>query len=111
MILFISAQQDNLASPVNPRFGRCPFLVRFDTESNQWEAFANPGASRSGGAGVAAAQFVIDHQANAVLSGDFGPNAAGAFLAANIELRRFTGDTATVQQAVDQFLNGKLPAV
>jgi len=45
----------------------------------------------------------------AVISGDFGPNAAGVLRAANIEMLLFTADTETVQQAVDQYMQGKLP--
>jgi predicted Fe-Mo cluster-binding NifX family protein len=43
-----------------------------------------------------------------VVSGDFGPNASRAFQAANVEMRRFTDSTTTVQEAVDHFVQGKL---
>ena len=109
MILLISAQQEHLDGPINDRFGRTPWLIKMDTDTKEWKAFPNPGAMQSGGAGVAAAQFVIDQKANAVISGDFGPNAANAFRAAKIAMHRFTSDVSTVQQAIDQFLEGKLP--
>jgi predicted Fe-Mo cluster-binding NifX family protein len=110
MILLISSQQPSLEGPTDDRFGRSPWLIKVDTDTNQWEAFPNPGASQSGGAGVAAAQFVIDQKADAVVSGDFGPHAAGAFRAAKIEMRLFTRDISTVQQAIDDFRHDKLPA-
>jgi len=109
MILIISAQQPSLEGPTDDRFGRSPWLIRIDTDTNQWEAFENPGASQSGGAGVAAAQFVIDQKASVVISGDFGPNAANAFRAANIEMRLFTKEVLTVKDAVDRFKQGLLP--
>jgi len=101
--LIISAQNSSLESQVDRRFGRCAWLILFDTDTNQWEAFQNPGASQSGGAGVAAAQFVVDKKADVVLSGDFGPNASRAFQAAKIGMQRFTDSTTTVQEAVNQF--------
>ncbi len=110
MILFISAQQPFLDSPVDERFGRSPWLVKIETETYHWEALPNPGASQSGGAGVAAAQFVIDHKASAAISGDFGPHAAGALRAASVEMRLLNSDGSTVQQAVQSFLQGKLRA-
>lgn len=110
MILVISAQQPQIDSPVDDRFGRSPWLIKMDTDTNRWEAFPNPGASQSGGAGVAAAQIVIDQHANTVISGDFGPHAASAFQAATIEMRLFSKDTSTVQQAIDHFKQNKLPA-
>jgi predicted Fe-Mo cluster-binding NifX family protein len=109
MILMISAQEPLLEGPTDGRFGRSPWLIKIDADTNQWETFENPGASQSGGAGVAAAQFVIDQKASVVISGDFGPNAAGAFRAANIEMRLFTQEVSTVKDAVDFFKRGSLP--
>jgi len=108
MILLISAQEPQLAGPVDHRFGRSLWLVKVDTGTNQWEAFSNPGASQSGGAGVAAAQFVIDQKANVVISGDFGPHAATAFRQANISMYLLTDEISTVKQAVDNFKEEKL---
>lgn len=109
MILLISAQQPQLDSPIDDRFGRSPWLIQMDTETHQWEAFPNPGATQSGGAGVAAAQFVINLKVDVVISGDFGPNAASAFRTAAISMHLFAGDISTVQQAIDYFTQGKLP--
>lgn len=109
MIIVISAQNSALDSMVDHRFGRSPWLIRMDTDNHQWEGFHNPGVEQSGGAGIAAAQFAIDQNANVVLSGDFGPHAAGAFRAANIEMRIFTKDITTVQQAIDGLESGILP--
>lgn len=109
MILLISAKQQWIDSPIDNRFGRSPWLIKTDTQTNHWEAFPNPGVSQSGGAGVAAAQFVVDQKADAVISGDFGPNAANVFRAAHIKMNLFTGDVTTVQQAVEAFKQGSLP--
>jgi predicted Fe-Mo cluster-binding NifX family protein len=108
MIVIISAQNPSLDSSVDNRFGRSPWLVRLDTATNQWEAFQNPGASQSGGAGVAAAQFSIDQHAHAVISGDFGPHAASALRAGKVEMRLFAQDVVTVQQAADRLASGEL---
>lgn len=107
MKIVISAQDGKMESQVDQRFGRCQWLIVFDTETNEWEACENPGVSQSGGAGVAAAQFVADQKADVVMSGDFGPNAARAFSASNIEMRRFTDEIKTVQDAINQFIKDK----
>jgi len=109
MILLISAQEPQLTGPVDHRFGRSLWLIKTDTGTNQWEAFSNPGASQSGGAGVAAAQFVIDQKADVVISGDFGPHAANAFQQAGISMHLLTDQISTVKQAIDNFKEGKLP--
>jgi predicted Fe-Mo cluster-binding NifX family protein len=109
MQILISSQKDELSSPVDERFGRAPWLINFDTETNEWKAYQNPGVNYSSGAGVAAAQFVIDQKAEVVISGDFGPHAAKTFQAAKIEMRLFTENVVTVQDAIDQYQNSKLP--
>jgi predicted Fe-Mo cluster-binding NifX family protein len=108
MILIISSTQPESDKPVEHRFGRSPWLLKVDTQSSKWESFANPGANQSGGAGVAAAQYVIDLKADAVISGDFGPNAANAFRAGNVKMYLFSDEILTPQQAADVLLNGKL---
>lgn len=108
MILLISAQQPESQSPINERFGRTEWLMKYDSETAQWQSLTNPGSQRSGGAGVAAAQFVIDQKADVVISGAFGPNAAGAFRAANITMSLFSKEVKTVQQAAEYFLQDKL---
>ncbi|HNR46468.1 MAG TPA: NifB/NifX family molybdenum-iron cluster-binding protein [Anaerolineaceae bacterium] len=110
MIVIISAQQAQLDGPIDVRFGRCSWLLRIDTDTRQWQAFQNPGINQSGGAGVAAAQFAIDQHANAVISGDFGPNAANALRAAGVEMYRLVDGASTPQQALDLYTQGKLIA-
>lgn len=110
MVLMISAQQPQLDSPTDDRFGRSTWLVKMDTATNQWEAFPNPGAGQSGGAGVAAAQFVINQHVDSVISGDFGPNAYNALQAANIAMYLF-GTSNTINNAIEQFKAGKLECV
>ena len=110
MIIIVSAEKSQLESPTDDRFGRSPWLIKIDTETDQWQAFPNPGASQSGGAGVAAAQFVIDQKVNVVISGDFGPHAADAFRAANVAMLLFGKEISTVQQVIDHFKQNKLLA-
>ena len=109
MIAILSAQDQYLESFKDDRFGRCPWFIKIDTVTNQWEAFPNPGVDHPNGAGVAAAQFVIEQKAEVVISGDFGPHAVKAFQAAKIEMRLFNKTTATVQEALDLFKNNQLP--
>ena len=66
MNLIISAQNPTIESPVDTRFGRSQWLILVDADTKQWKAFQNPGVSQSGGAGVAAAQFVVDQNAEVV---------------------------------------------
>ncbi|MBC7341423.1 MAG: NifB/NifX family molybdenum-iron cluster-binding protein [Clostridia bacterium] len=86
MRLAVTSQGSQLESPVDPRFGRCAYLVVLDLDTGSWEAIVNPGANASGGAGIQTAQLVVDLGANAVATGNIGPNAMAVLNSAGIQV-------------------------
>lgn len=110
MKIILTATSPNIDSNVDPRFGRAAYLVIMDTETNEWKAHNNPGVGAPGGAGIQVAQFVADQQAEAVLSGDFGPNACDALRSAGIRMYVY-GDCHTIREAVERFKAGWLQQI
>ncbi len=108
MNIMLSTQGKTLNSPVNPRFGRSPFFIQFNTDTDEWAAYENPAQSQSGGAGVAAAQFLIDHDTSVAISGRFGPNAHSALTAAGIQMLSFSDEGQTAQDVIDAYQQGRL---
>lgn len=108
MLLMITSQDKDLQSQPNPQFGRTPYFIKYNLENDDWEALENAAQSESGGAGVAASQFVINHQVSAVISGRFGPNAYHALKAAGLELWTFEPDCVSVEQVIEQYKKGLL---
>ena len=104
MKIVVSAQGDTLDAPASPVFGRCPIYIFVDTESMQFEAVPNPAMNQGGGAGIQAAQFVVERGAQAVLSGNLGPNAFEVLRAAGIP--SYLVPEGTVRQAVEAFKAG-----
>jgi len=109
MKIAVAATDNNLESPVDPRFGRCPWFIIVDADTLEFEAVENPGVSAGGGAGVQAAQMVASKGAQAVVAGNFGPNAHQALSAADIQLYPFVG--GTVKGAVEAVKEGKLSPI
>ena len=107
MQVVITAQGSALDAEPSPVFGRCPVFLFVDAETRQVEALENPAAAASGGAGIQAAQLVVDRGAGAVITGRLGPNAARVLEAAGIEIRRLEGRTAG--EALERFIAGELP--
>lgn len=66
----------------------------------------NPGAAVGGGAGVRAAQTVLDEKVEAPISEDVGPNAYAVLKAASLPVYVF--NSGTVRQAVEAFKSGQL---
>jgi len=75
----------------------------------QFEAVPNPAMSAGGGAGIQAAQFVIERGAQAVLTGNVGPNAFNVFQAAGVPI--YLVEEGTVREAVEAYKGGRLQAV
>jgi predicted Fe-Mo cluster-binding NifX family protein len=110
MKIVVTATAPDLEAAVDPRFGRGAYFVSIDTETLQWQAHENQGVNAAGGAGSQAAQFVAQQGAQAVISGDFGPNAYLALVAAEIKMY-LLGPSKTVSEAVANFTAGKLERV
>ena len=110
MKLIVTATAPELEAPVDPRFGRGAYFIVVDGETLQWQAHENQGVNAAGGAGSQAAQFVAQQSADAVISGDFGPNAHLALAAAEIKMY-LLGPSKTVSEAVANFTAGKLAQV
>jgi predicted Fe-Mo cluster-binding NifX family protein len=109
MRIAVTANGADLDAPASPVFGRCTTYILVDTETMQYEAVANPAVSAGGGAGVQAAQFVIERGAQAVVTGNVGPNAFGVFRAGGIPVYLFKG--GTVRQAVEAYKRGLLSSI
>jgi predicted Fe-Mo cluster-binding NifX family protein len=77
-----------------------------DTDSLEYEALPNPAMSQGGGAGIQAAQFVVNQGAQAVLSGNLGPNAFDVLRAAGV--LGYLVPEGTVRQVVQAFNSGQL---
>lgn len=106
MKVVVTANGADLDAPISPIFGRCARYILVDTETMQYETLANPALGAPGGAGIQAAQFVIEHGAQAVLTGNVGPNAYGVFQAAHVPV--FLLGNSTVHNALEAYKKGLL---
>jgi len=108
MKIVVSATGQTLDDPVDPRFGRCAYLLFVDSESMDFEAIDNAGAGASGGAGIATGQTVVDKGAQVVITGNIGPNAHRVLSGAGIEV--ITGAYGTVREMIEKYKGGTLRA-
>ncbi len=106
MQIVVSASGHDLDAPMSQVFGRCPTFLFVDSETLAYKAVPNPAVSAPGGAGVQAAQYIVDQGAQALISGNVGPNAFAVFRA--VELPVYACSEGSVRQAVAALIEGRL---
>lgn len=106
MMVCVTAAAGDLNAQVDPRFGRCQYFVFADSDTMAFEAIANEATAAPGGAGIQAAQTVVNKGVAVLISGNIGPNAYQVLSAAGVKIA--TGAYGTVKEAIELYKNGKL---
>jgi len=103
----VTSQGTDLDSRVDPSFGRAKYFVLVDTDSGEFSAHDNQqNLNAPQGAGIQAARNVAELGAEAVITGNVGPNAFATLQAARVEIH--IGASGSVGDAIRQFQDGRL---
>ncbi len=95
-----------MESTVCESFGRTPYFLIYDTESAESIFLDNSAAASQGGAGIKAAQTIVDNNANVLLTPRCGENAADVIKAAKIEIYKTMNNS--ILENINAFNDGKL---
>ncbi|RJP64976.1 MAG: dinitrogenase iron-molybdenum cofactor biosynthesis protein [Candidatus Abyssobacteria bacterium SURF_17] len=107
MKIAITAQGDQMDSPVDPRFGRAKWFAVIDTETGSHRFVDNAqNFAAAQGAGIQAGSNVAKLGVGAVVTGNVGPKAFATLHAAGIKV--YLGANGTVQDALNQYTAGTL---
>ena len=108
MKVAVSSTGPGLADPLDPRLGRCEYLLIVDADTMEFEAIRNENKTRGGGAGIQTARDIAERGATVVLTGNCGPNAHETLTAAGVQV--ITGMAGSVQDALDFWKRGGVAA-
>ncbi len=86
MKIAITSTGNSPASKIDSRFGRCSYLVFYDTDTHSTEYMPNHGKENIEGAGPATAQLVASRGVKKVVSGEFGSKVKSIFDSLQIQL-------------------------
>ncbi|MBV5339933.1 MAG: NifB/NifX family molybdenum-iron cluster-binding protein [Deltaproteobacteria bacterium] len=107
MKIAVTTSGDNLAAPLDSRFGRAARILVYDTVTKGFQMIDNTqNLNAAQGAGIQAAQTVANAGANALITGHCGPKAFRVLHAAGIKV--YNCEAATVGDALNQLEDGKL---
>lgn len=103
MKIAVSSQGPSAGDLFDHRFGRAPYLLVYDTQSEAWNSFDNAeNREAQSGAGIGAATKVAETGATVVVTGRVGPKAEQALGAAGITV--YLANAETVEAALKQYL-------
>lgn len=106
MKIIIPVENTNDETLVCLSFGRAPFFMIFDTETNDSQFIDNPAANSQGGAGIKAAQTIVDNKAEAVIAYQCGQNAADVLKAGGIKI--YKAEMGLAKDNIAKYTENKL---
>lgn len=106
MKIAMPTDEESMKSSVCISFGRTPYFLIYDTDTRNYVFIDNNAASSQGGAGIKAAQLLVDNEIDALLTPRCGENAADVINAANIKMYRTINNS--IDDNIKAYLEGKL---
>ena len=107
MKIAIPVDEKTLESNVCVSFGRTPYFLIYDVETKDSIFIDNSAAASTGGAGIKAAQIIVDNKADVLLTPRLGENAADVLKPTEIKICKTI--TGSAKDNIDAFIDGKLP--
>lgn len=109
MIAAIPVDTNNMGACVNISLGRTPFFLLYNTNTNISNFVENTAAGSQGGAGIKAAQLMIDNGAEVVIAPACGKNAADVLLASGIKIYKSSG--CSIKDNITALMAGNLESL
>ena len=106
MKIAIPVDVKDIESSVCESFGRAPYFLIYDTETKEGTMIDNGAAESTGGAGIKAAQIILDQGIEALLTPRLGTNAADVLKSAKVAIYKTM--PGSVKENIDAFVAGKL---
>ncbi len=109
MKIAVPAAEKDIQSQVSITFGRSLYFIIVESDTMDFQAIENQAVNAQGGAGILAAQTVLDSGAEVLVTPHLGQNAADVLKRADIEIMQAV--PGTVKDLVDMYKNGELKAL
>lgn len=88
MKIALPVNDKDMKSEICPSFGRAPYYLIYDTTEKNSVFIENTAAQSAGGAGIKAAQLLVDNGVKTIISPRYGENAARVLIDANVIVYR-----------------------
>jgi predicted Fe-Mo cluster-binding NifX family protein len=106
MIVAVPAEEQSLDSAICVSFGRASYYCLYDAKTKQSRFIANSAADSVGGAGIQAAQNLVDEGISTLITIRLGENAAKVLDASRVSIVKALN--ASIADNINALLEGKL---
>jgi len=106
MKIAMPVDEKTMESTICMSFGRTPYFLIYDTQTKESVFLDNSAAASQGGAGIKAAQTIVDSLVEALLTPRCGENAAEVILAANVKIYKTIN--GSIKDNITALEDGKL---
>ncbi|MDW5300616.1 MAG: NifB/NifX family molybdenum-iron cluster-binding protein [Sedimentibacter sp.] len=106
MKIAIPVNEASMESNICISFGRAPYYLIYETDTKESTFLNNIAATSQGGAGIRAAQSLVDNNIEALIVPRSGGNAADVINQANIKMYKTINDS--ISDNINAFNEGKL---
>jgi len=108
MKIAVSSTGKNLTDNISEVFARCPYFIIVEIEGGkikETETIENKSTDQMSGAGISAAQLMVEKGVNAVITKNVGPRALDVLNQFKISI--YAGDGA-IEKVLQEFIDGEL---
>ena len=107
MKIAITSSGKDLGNEIDLRFGRTKGFIIYDLENDSFEFIDNiQNLEAAQGAGIQAAQNVVNKDVEAVITGHCGPKAFKVLSTSGVKI--YTVETGKINEVIEKFKNGEL---
>ena len=106
MLIAFPVTDQSDTSTISPSFGRAPYFLLYDTNTKETHCYMNTAADATGGAGIAAAQSLVDMKTEVLITPRCGENAAQVLTRAGIRL--YASQGVSVSDNLARYAKGEL---
>ncbi|MGJ0846087.1 NifB/NifX family molybdenum-iron cluster-binding protein [Tissierella praeacuta] len=106
MKIVIPVNDNSIKTTVCMSFGRTPYFLVYNTDTKESIFIDNSAISSQGGAGIKAAQSVVDIGAEVLITPRCGEKAGDVINAGRVKIYKTINDS--IEDNIDAFINGQL---
>ena len=107
MKLFITVSGNSKTDTIDTGFGRCPYILIYETEDESFKFITNPYQDSQISVGTSVASLAVEMNAEAVISANTGPKAFKILKDANIKIY-YTAANTKIKNVIAAFEKNEL---